>query len=107
MTALSAQTVPLNILTPTPMAPTANAKSSKAQIEQTAQSFESQFLANMLGQMFDGVSTSGPFGGGEGESAFRSFLMDAFAQQITKSGGVGIAASVQKEMLKMQEVATQ
>jgi Rod binding domain-containing protein len=51
--------------------------------------------------MFEGVSTDGPFGGA-GEGAFRSFLMDAFAQQITKAGGVGVAASVQREMLKMQ-----
>jgi Rod binding domain-containing protein len=28
--------------------------------------------------------------------------MDAFAQQITKSGGIGVASSVQREMLKMQ-----
>jgi len=107
MSALASQAVPLNILTPAPVAPTAGAKATKAQIEQTAQSFESQFLSSMLGQMFDGVSTSGPFGGGEGEAAFRSFLMDAFAQQMTKSGGIGLSAAVQKEMLKMQEVQPQ
>ena len=28
--------------------------------------------------------------------------MDAFGKQITKSGGIGVAASVQREMLKMQ-----
>jgi peptidoglycan hydrolase FlgJ len=107
MSALSAQTVPLSILTPAPTAPTAGAKASKAQIEQTARSFESQFISSMLGEMFQGVSTSGPFGGGEGEQAFRSFLMDAFAQQMTKSGGIGVAASVQREMLKMQGLTTQ
>jgi Rod binding domain-containing protein len=52
--------------------------------------------------MFEGVSTDGPFGGGQGEGAFRSFLMDAFAQQISKSGGIGVGAAVQREMLKMQ-----
>ena len=56
----------------------------------------------MLGTMFEGVSTSAPFGGGQGEEAFKSFLMDAFAKQMTKAGGVGITASVQREMLKMQ-----
>ena len=102
MTDLSAQVLPYNLLTPTTGAPQVAAGASKAQIASTAQSFESSFLSNMLGQMFEGVSTDGPFGGGAGEGAFRSFLMDAFAQQITKSGGVGIASSVQREMLKMQ-----
>ena len=103
MTDLSAQVLPFNLLTPTPPTPAKpGAGASKAQIATTAQSFESSFLSNMLGQMFEGVSTDGPFGGGQGEQAFRSFLMDAFAQQMTKSGGVGVAASVQREMLKMQ-----
>ena len=103
MTDLSAQVLPFNLLTPTPQTPAKpGAGASKAQITATAQSFESSFLSNMLGQMFEGVSTDGPFGGGQGEQAFRSFLMDAFAQQMTKSGGVGVAASVQREMLKMQ-----
>jgi flagellar protein FlgJ len=102
MTDLSAQVLPYNLLTPTTPTPVAGAGASKAQIAATAQSFESSFLSNMLGQMFEGVSTDGPFGGGAGEGAFRSFLMDAFAQQISKSGGVGIASAVQREMLKMQ-----
>ena len=102
MTDLSAQVLPYNLLAPTTAAPVAGVGASKAQIATTAQSFESSFLSNMLGQMFEGVSTDGPFGGGAGEGAFRSFLMDAFAQQITKSGGVGIASAVQREMLKMQ-----
>jgi hypothetical protein len=33
---------------------------------------------------------------------FQSVLMDSFGKQIAKSGGVGIAAAVQREMLKMQ-----
>jgi Rod binding domain-containing protein len=102
MSDLSAQVLPYNLLTPTTQAPKAGAGESKAQIAKTADSFETSFLSNMLGQMFEGVSTDGPFGGGQGEGAFRSFLMDAFAQQISKSGGIGVGAAVQREMLKMQ-----
>jgi Rod binding domain-containing protein len=102
MTDLSTQVLPYNLLSPTTQAPKVGSGESKAQIAKTADSFETSFLSNMLGQMFEGVSTEGPFGGGQGEAAFRSFMMDAFAQQITKSGGIGVAASVQKEMLKMQ-----
>ena len=102
MSDLSAQVLPYNLLSPTTPAPKAGAGESKAQIAKTADSFETSFLSNMLGQMFEGVSTDGPFGGGQGEGAFRSFLMDAFAQQISKSGGIGVGAAVQREMLKMQ-----
>jgi Rod binding domain-containing protein len=48
------------------------------------------------------VETPAPFGGGQGETMFRSFMTDAFAEQMTRSGGVGIADSVRLEMLKMQ-----
>jgi peptidoglycan hydrolase FlgJ len=102
MTDLSAPTLPYNLLGPTTTAPKVGAGATRAQIATTAKSFESSFLSNMLGQMFEGVSTDGPFGGGQGEQAFRSFLMDAIGQQITKSGGIGVASAVQREMLKMQ-----
>lgn len=103
MTDLSAAAIPLSSLKPAPLAPLTPAQmASKAQIHKTAQAFESQFLSQMLGSMFEGVTTAEPFGGGEGEQAFKSFLMDAFAKQMTKAGGVGITAAVQREMLKMQ-----
>ena len=102
MSDFSAQVLPYNLLSPTTQAPKVGAGESRAQIAKTANSFETSFLSNMLGQMFQGVSTEGPFGGGQGEGAFRSFLMDAFAQQISKSGGIGVGAAVQREMLKMQ-----
>jgi Rod binding domain-containing protein len=74
----------------------------RGQIKETAQKFEASFLSSMLQQMFEGVETSGPFGGGQGEAMFRSFLTDAMAKQMAKGGGVGVAAEVQREMLKMQ-----
>jgi hypothetical protein len=90
MTDLSAAAIPLTALKPAaPAPPTPAQLATRAQIHKTA-------------QMFEGVSTSAPFGGGAGEEAFKSFLMDAFAKQMTKAGGVGITASVQREMLKMQ-----
>lgn len=84
-------------------APTSAAELAKrGQIRETAQKFEASFLSSMMQNMFDGLDGSGAFDGGEGETMFRSFLTDAMAKQMTKAGGVGIAASVQREMLKMQ-----
>jgi Rod binding domain-containing protein len=77
-------------------------RSDRSHIRQTAQAFEASFLSVMLSQMFDGVETPAPFGGGQGESMFKSLYTDAIARQVTRSGGVGVAASVEREMLKLQ-----
>ena len=74
----------------------------RGKIHDTAQRFEASFLSSMLQQMFEGTEASAPFGGGPGETMFRSLLTEAMAKQVTKAGGVGIAASVEREMLKLQ-----
>lgn len=85
---------------PAPMSAAELAK--RGQIKQTAQKFEASFLSSMLQEMFEGVDTSAPFGGGAGETMFRSFMTEAMAKQVVKAGGIGVAAQVQREMLKMQ-----
>ena len=82
------------------------ATGSLTQIKAKAQEFEGVFVAQMLGQMFSGVSTDGPFGGGQGEQMFRSLMIDEYGKQIAKQGGIGIADSVTRELLKQQESAT-
>lgn len=74
----------------------------RASIAKTAKDFEASFLSVMLGQMFQGVNQPAPFGGGAGEDAFKSFMSDAMARQVVKAGGIGVSASVQREMLKLQ-----
>lgn len=81
--------------------PTPPAGDTREKIAETAKAFESSFLSVMLGQMFQGVG-EGEFSGGQGEQMFRSFLMDAISKNITKAGGIGVSASVQHEMLKLQ-----
>jgi flagellar protein FlgJ len=73
----------------------------KAKAAKVAHDFETSFLQIMMGQMFQGVS-SGDFGGGKGEDAFKSFLTDSFAQSMAKHGGVGLATPLTHELLKMQ-----
>ena len=82
---------------------TAKRGQSPEQMRETAQAFEASFLSQMLKPMFEGIQTDGPFGGGEGEATWRSFLIDAMAKQTVKAGGVGLADTVMSEMLKMQE----
>ena len=82
-----------------PMSPAEAAK--RRQIAGTAQSFEASFLSTMMKSMFDGVD-AGAFGGGQGEEAFKSFLVDAFAKQTAKTATLGISDQVGREMLKLQ-----
>ena len=70
-----------------------------------AQQFESVFITQFLGQMFEGISTDGPFGGGQGEEMFRSLLMDEYGKQITAQGGFGLSDAVTRQLLANQETA--
>ena len=96
---MSDLTISPDLLRPAPAAPDANA----ARMRQTAESFEASFLSEMLKPMFAGLSTDGPFGGGDAEQTWRSFMIDAMAKQTVKAGGIGLADTVMAEMMKMQE----
>lgn len=72
-----------------------------------AKEFEQVYLATMLKQMFAGLSTEAPFGGGQAEETWRGMLVDQYADTITKSGGVGIADAVYRDLLGVQEGARQ
>ena len=82
--------------------PTAAELAKRGQIAKTAKDFEASFLSVMLQEMFKGVKQSEPFGGGQGEEMFKSFMSEAMAKQMANQGGVGLAKTVQAEMLKMQ-----
>ena len=87
-----------DLLAPAPAAPNA----ASARMRETAENFEASFLAQMLKPMFEGLSTDGPFGGGEAEGTWRSFMIDAMAKQTVKAGGIGLADTVVAEMVRMQ-----
>lgn len=88
-----------------PLNPPLQRGQSPEQMRKTAQEFEASFLSQMFKPMFEGLDTDGPFGGGNAEETWRSFLLDAMAKQTVKAGGVGLADTVMSEMLKMQEQA--
>lgn len=74
----------------------------RSRIKATAEAFEGQLVAIMLQPMFEGLGNGGPFGGGSAEGTWRSFMLDAMGKQVAKGGGIGLAAPVMAEMLKMQ-----
>jgi peptidoglycan hydrolase FlgJ len=75
-----------------------------AKLAKAAQDFEAMALGELLQPMFDTVDTAhGPFGGGDGEAAWRPMLVQEMAKQIAAHGGLGLARPVYAAMLRMQE----
>ena len=74
-----------------------------AAAKKVSQQFEGVLVSEMLNDMFAGVKTDGPFGGGQGEEMFRSLMIDEYGKQITAQGGLGLSDAVTRELLKRQE----
>lgn len=76
----------------------------KEEIKQTAEDFEAFFLGRMVESMYEGISTDGMFGGGNGEKVFRSLLINEYGKSMAKTGSVGVADYVMRSILEMQEI---
>ena len=76
---------------------------TEVQARDTAQSFESVFLFEVLQSMYSGMKP-GAFGGGNEETLFRSMMNEEVAKSISRQGGIGIADSVYLEIMRQQEV---
>ncbi len=72
-------------------------------MRKTAEDFEAVFLSQMLRPMFETLPTDTMMGGGQAESVYRGLMVEEMGKSIAKSGGVGIADSVFRELLKLQE----
>jgi Rod binding domain-containing protein len=73
--------------------------------DKVSQDFEAMFLSTMMQPMFATLKPGkGSFGGGNAESTFSAMLVDEYGKVMAKSGGVGIAAMVRKQILQTQEV---
>jgi peptidoglycan hydrolase FlgJ len=75
---------------------------SDGELRKAAIALEASFLAEML--RFTGLSKApDSFGGGAGESQFSSFLVRAQAEQIARSGGVGLAETFFNALKEKQD----
>lgn len=82
--------------------PAAKPQEPTPAIKKAADEFESMVLSQMLAPMFEALDTKGMFGGGQGEEMFRPMLIEQYAKGIAKAGGIGLSASVAREMMAMQ-----
>ena len=74
-----------------------------AAAKKAAKEYEGVFISQFLGEMFKGISTDGPFGGGMGEQMFRSLMLDQYGQSIANRGGFGLSDSITRALLAHQE----
>lgn len=86
-------------------APNIGGEKTAAEMREAAEDFESFFISQMVGYMFSGLSTDGPYGGGQAETIYRSLLSDEYGKLLSRAGGIGIADAVQREILKLQEIS--
>lgn len=94
-------TDPLPLIASPPPPPKAHAKLTSAlSAREAAQKLEATFLAEMLKSAGFGKSPS--FGGGIGEDQFASFQRQAMAEEMVKSGGIGLAESFYQALVEKQ-----
>ncbi|MFD1913701.1 rod-binding protein [Halodurantibacterium flavum] len=67
------------------------------QLREVAQKLEAQFLAEMLSSAGLG-RPSESLNGGIGEEQFSSFLVQAYAAELSRAGGIGLAAAIEAAM---------
>ena len=80
-----------------------HSKMNMQQAQKVAKDFEAVFIAQMMKPMFENTIAEAPFGGGSSEKIWRDMQVDEYGKAIAQNGGIGIADSIVKEMLRMQE----
>ena len=87
-----------------PLAAAPKPTASTAKADAASKEYESVFISQFLGSMFSGIKTDEMTGGGQGEEMFRSLMIDQYGKSMEQRGGIGLAAAVQRQLLKQQEM---
>lgn len=76
----------------------------KEQARQVAEQFEGIFINQMLSGMFEGIGDEDAFNGGFAEETYRGLMTETYADTIAKSGGIGLADNIMRELIGLQEI---
>ena len=87
--------------TPSPISAASRHEAAPPALRRAAEQFETMFLAQVLRDFTAGAVASGATGEA---GAFAGMLQDEYAKLIGRSGGIGLADAVLREMLRAQEV---
>jgi peptidoglycan hydrolase FlgJ len=87
--------------TPKPSA----ARGDGAGARKTAEEFATFFFSQSLESVFSNMSADKLFGGGSGEEVYKSLLTQEYGKAMAHSAGAGLTDTVQREILRLQEMA--
>ena len=99
MADITALTPPVQAAASTPFVPR---NADLAAAKKAGEDFEAFFMSQAFENMFSGVDADPLFGGGNGESVYRSLLIQEYSKVAAKSGATGIGDQVTREILRMQ-----
>lgn len=98
--------LPANVLPVTDLQLPAAAKPARrpgpeaADAKKVSREFEAMFVGMMLKSMRETVGKDKLTGGGHGEEMFRSLLDQEYASEAARSGSIGLAQSIEKELTR-------
>jgi flagellar protein FlgJ len=69
-------------------------------LKQACNDLESIFVNIMFKQMRNSVQKSGMFDGGFGEEMYEDMLYDKYAEEVSKSNGIGLGDMLYKQLSK-------
>ena len=72
-------------------------------VKQQATELEGVFLNTLVKEMFSGIKTDGPFGGGFAEETWRGLQSEQMATAMAKSGGIGLADQIVRDLMLRQQ----
>jgi peptidoglycan hydrolase FlgJ len=87
------------------LSPLTKALPQATALARQATALEGVFLNTLTKEMFASIKTDGAFGGGFGEETWRSMQSEQLADEIARSGGVGLAASITRSLIDLQQAA--
>ena len=81
---------------PEPGTPAAKARA-------VARDYEAVFLTQMFSSLFSSLGKDGPLGGGGTQGIYRSLLAEEYGRSVAAAGGIGLADTLARELLSLQE----
>lgn len=86
----------------------AEGKMTPEAAKQVGKEFESLFISQMLEHMMGGDTMGDSlFGNAESDEIYKSMMVEEYSKAIVKSGGIGIAAYIEKGLAQRALLATQ
>ena len=75
---------------------------TRAAIHKSACDFEANVFGQLMGFMTQEIAVDPIFGGGRGEEMYRDMMNTEYGKLAQKSGAMGLAAQVERELLRAQ-----